>query len=384
MILNLFGSTGVIGTKTLLLIKSNFPNIKVNLLTANNNYRKLIQQVKIFKPKYVFIKNSNYINLIKSKINNKIRILNEKELTHYLNNSQSDFSILAISGYQSLYFLKPIILNTKNLGIVNKECIVSAGLLIDKLVKKSNIKISPLDSEHFSLKKYFDNKKPEFKKIFITASGGPFYKKKWKDIKLSNYKEAVNHPKWKMGYKNSIDSATLANKCLELIEAHYLFKIPFSKLDILIHPQALVHSVIEFNNYTAELNYFYHNMDIPLINFLNLYNKESSFLNFTHKKYDFNKNLILEFNTPNSKLFPILSIFNKIDKKNPREFIKFNLANEFAVNLFKNKKILFGEIHIIIRECMGIKLNKSVNTIKNVIDYHTIYNQMLIKKYENL
>ncbi len=384
MNLNLFGSTGVIGTKTLLLVKNHFPNIKINLLAANNNYRKLLQQIKFFKPKYVFLKNSNKINILKSKIDKKIKVLDEKEIIHYLKNSHSDLTILAISGYQSLFFLKSIISNTKNLGIVNKECIVSAGHLFHKLIKKSNIKIFPLDSEHFSLNKYFNNSNINYKKIYITASGGPFYQKNWNDIKFSSYKDAINHPKWKMGYKNSIDSATLANKCLELIEAHYLFNIPFSKIDILIHPQALVHSIIEFNNYTSEFNYFYHNMDIPLINFLSLHNNRTLSNKILQKKYNFNKNLKIDFSPPSKKLFPILSTFNNINKKKPNEFIKFNLANEFAVNLFKNKKILFGDIHTIIDDCMNIQLNKSVHTIKNVIDYHKIYNQMLIKKYEDL
>ena len=187
-----------------------------------------------------------------------------------------------------------------------------------------------------------------------------------------------------MGYKNSIDSATLANKCLELVEAHYLFDIPYKKLDILLHPQALVHSIIDLKNCTTELNYFYHNMDIPIFNFLNL-KKSKSLSNYSLiKNYIFAKNLALEFNLPNKKQYPILSIFNKINKNDPKELIKFNIANEFSVNLFKNKKINFGNIHKIIDQCMNIKLNKPVNNIENVIDYHKVYNQMLINKYENI
>ena len=372
MKINIFGSTGIIGSKTLDIIKNYFPSIKINLLCSNTNVRKLISQVNIYSPKYVYLNDATKINYLKKNIKKNINILNYNELKSYLINSKSDYTLLAISGYKSLNYLDPILINTQSLGLVSKEAVVSAGHLFKDFSKKFKNKIYPLDSEHFSIFKNINKNFFEISKVKLTASGGPFLGKNYHSLKNISFSAASNHPKWKMGYKNSIDSATLVNKCLELIEAHYLFKIPFSKLDILIHPQALVHSVIEFNNYTAELNYFYHNMDIPLINFLNLYNKESSFLNFTHKKYDFNKNLILKFNTPNSKLFPILSIFNKIDKKNPREFIKFNLANEFAVNLFKNNKIKYTEILKIIIKITSINMEYKLNNIKDIINYHEL------------
>ena len=137
--------------------------------------------------------------------------------------------------------------------------------------KNNNIKIFPLDSEHFSMNQLFDFSKKYFhlNKIYLTASGGPFLNQNHNDLKNVTFNQAINHPKWSMGYKNSLDSATLVNKCLELIEAHYLFDIPFNKLDILIHPQALVHSIFEFKNYVTNMVYFYHDMSIPLFNFFN-------------------------------------------------------------------------------------------------------------------
>ena len=151
-------------------------------------------------------------------------------------------SILSVAGFESLKYLELILINTDKIGIVSKEAVVSAGHILNKIAKKYKTKIIPLDSEHFSIYQNFNKinlQNSNFKKIYLTASGGPFLNRKFNNLKKVSFKEATNHPKWKMGYKNSIDSATLVNKCLELIEAHYLFNIPLNKLDILIHPQSL-------------------------------------------------------------------------------------------------------------------------------------------------
>ena len=173
-----------------------------------------------------------------------------------------------------------------------------------------------------------------------------------------------------MGYKNSIDSATMANKCLEVIEAKYLFNFDFQLLKILIHPEALVHSVIEYKNFTSTLNYFFHDMDIPIINFLN-FDKKNKII-YNKNDYDFNKNSSLNFYQPNIKLFPILDIFNQIEKK-PQNLIKFNVANEFAVNLFKNNKIKYHEISKIIEKCLYIEFDYLVNNVKNVLLFEEYY-----------
>ena len=252
MIVNVYGSTGVIGKTFLRIIKNQFPEYKINLLCAKNNIKLLVKQCKVFNTRYVYLDNQKKINILKSILPKEIKILNENELKEYLQKSRSDLSILSVSGYESLKYLELICINTNKIGIVSKEAIVSAGHIFKNITKKHNTKIYPLDSEHFSIFQNFNKIKidsPNLKKIYITASGGPFINKKFNSLKNISFKEAAKHPKWKMGYKNSIDSATLVNKCLELIEAHYLFDIPLTKLDILIHPESLVHSIIEDYNY---------------------------------------------------------------------------------------------------------------------------------------
>ena len=253
MIINLFGSTGEIGKKTLKLISNSFPNINVNLLCANKNINLILKQIKVYNPRFVYLHNSESSQKLKLKLkkNTRTKILSFNELSLYLNKSKSDLTLLAISGYKSLYFLDNIISNTKNLGLVNKEAIVSAGHIFKKKKYFDKTNIFPIDSEHFSIfNKYKTlNINKNINKIILTASGGPFHQYKFNSLSNISYKEAIKHPKWKMGYKNSIDSATLVNKCLEVVEAHYLFNVPYNKIKILIHPQAFVHSIIENNNY---------------------------------------------------------------------------------------------------------------------------------------
>ena len=378
MKINIFGSTGVIGKKTLELIDKDFTNIKINLICAKSNLKLLKKQIYKYNPKYAFLYDIDRFPKFNYKIN-KTKILNFNELINYLLESKSNLSVLAISGYKSLYFLESIIQNTDNLGLANKESIVSAGHLFKKKKYLSKTNIFPLDSEHFSLYEFFkktNQTKNNINKIILTASGGPFYKKKFNDLKTITFLQATNHPKWKMGYKNSIDSATLVNKCLELIEAHYLFDIPFKKMDILVHPEAIVHSAIEYKNYITHLNLFKNDMKIPILNFLlsskyknNLIKKNKYLLNFNN----------LNFHKVKNDIFPIYKFFNKIDKEIPQNLIKFNVGNEFAVNLFKNNKINYTDIYKIIKKVTSLNLYSSVNNINDIINYHEEIEQNLSK-----
>ena len=244
---------------------------------------------------------------------------------------------------------------------------------MDIYLKKKNYfnktNIFPIDSEHFSLFELFNkiNSKTKIKKIILTASGGPFYKKKFNSLKNIKFQQAIKHPKWNMGYKNSIDSATLVNKCLELIEAHYLFDIPFNKMEILIHPEALVHSIVEFDNYVTQLNLFKNDMSVPILNFLSLSKIKYK---YNDKRFFFNNYTNLNFKDVEEDIFPIYKFFSKINKKKPENLIKFNIGNEFAVNLYKDNKIKYTDIYRIIKKVTSLNLYSSLNTIKDIIQYH--------------
>ncbi len=377
MKINIFGSTGIIGDKSLKLISKLFPKIVINLLVANNNYNKLIKQCNLYSPKYVCIKNSIYINKIKNNINNKIKIIEYKDLNIFLKTKKTEITILSISGYQALDYFESILKNTKFLGLVNKETIVSIGHLFKNNNFKKNTIFFPLDSEHFSLFDFFSNNKTDLnkvKKIYLTASGGPFLNYNIKQLKKVKFGQAIKHPKWKMGYKNSIDSATLANKCLELIEAHYLFNIPYEKLDILIHPESLIHSIIEYNNGTSIFVYFYNDMDILIINFLSMANNKKIKM---QSKFSLSKNLNLNFSPPDEKLFPIYNIYKKMNKKSVIKKVMFNVINENAVELFIHGKIKFTDISQYVDKYLSLDLKMPLSNVKNVIKFHKIIKRKL-------
>ena len=368
MIINIFGSTGIIGSKTLDIISKHFPKIKINLLCANSNVTKLIRQIKLHSPKYVYLNDTSKINFLKKKINKKINILDFIELKSYLISSKSDLTLLAISGYKSLNYLEPILINTKSLGLVSKEAIVSAGHLFKNFKKSFKNKIFPLDSEHFSIFQNIKNNNLELSKIKLTASGGPFLGKKYKSLKHISFSEAIKHPKWKMGYKNSIDSATLVNKCLELVEAHYLFNLPFEKLDIVIHPESQIHSIFEYNNYIYNMIAFHNDMLIPIYSFLN---QKFNYL-LDKDNFRISNKISLNFSNVNHNEFPIYKFFNNLNKSNPSNIINFNVGNEYAVNLFKNKHIKYTEIFKIISKITSINMDYKLNNIKDIINYHEL------------
>ena len=186
-------------------------------------------------------------------------------------------------------------------------------------------------------------------------------------LNFIKFEQAINHPKWDMGYKNSLDSATLVNKCLELIEAHYLFDIPFEKLEIIIHPEALVHSIVEYEKNKSKFNLFKNDMGIPLLNFL--FNSGLKY-SFNKKNYFINEYKNFNFEYVKKEVFPIYNFFKQIDKSKPQNLIKFNVGNEFAVNLFKNRLIKYTDIYKIIKKVTSLNLYSSVNTIKDIINYH--------------
>ena len=379
MKINIFGSTGVIGSKALNIIKKNFPKIKVNLLCANNNVSKLIKQSNLFSPKYLYLNNNKKINYLKKNISPKIKILNFNELKSHLSESKNYYSLLAVSGYKSLIYFDLIIKNSFSIGLVSKETVVSAGHLFKNLNKNIRDKIYPLDSEHFSIYKFINNnnKNLALNNLTLTASGGPFLGRKHSSLKNVSFKEASTHPKWNMGYKNSIDSATLSNKCLELIEANYLFDLPFNKLDIVIHPESKIHSIFEYKNYIYNMILFHNNMSIPIYHFLN---QEFNF-KLLNNEFSIKKNNQFNFIEVKNSEFPIYNFFNKIDKSIPSNIIKFNVGNEYAVNLFKRNLIKYTDIYNIVAKISSLNLNYKLNNIKDVIKYHETLELKIYEKF---
>ena len=339
--LSILGSTGSIGLSALSIIKKKKSLFKINFLSANKNYHLICKQIIEYKPKFFIVSNELVYNKIKKKFyKDKTKILNNFKLKNLI---KTDITISAIPGIEGLEPTLNAIKLSKKILIANKESIICGWNLIKNESLKNNTQIVPIDSEHFSILKLLEKEKVnEIKKIYITASGGPFLKFKKKQFSKIKPNDAFKHPKWKMGKKISVDSSTLMNKMLELVEAQKLFNIPDKKLDILIHPESLVHAIIEFNNGLIKFIYHDTSMIIPIANAI--FEKDLNIEKFyTIKKNNAKRINNLSFEKVNSKTFPVIKLKTKINEF-PSSAIIFNAANEILVDQFLRKKLPFLDI----------------------------------------
>ena len=339
--LSILGSTGSIGLSALSIIKKKKNLFKINFLSANKNYHLICKQIIEYKPKFFIVRNELVYNKIKKKFyKDKTKILNNFKLKNLI---KTDITISAIPGIEGLEPTLNAIKLSKKILIANKESIICGWNLIKNESLKNNTQIVPIDSEHFSILKLLEKEKVnEIKKIYITASGGPFLKFKKKQFSKIKPNDAFKHPKWKMGKKISVDSSTLMNKMLELVEAQKLFNIPDKKLDILIHPESLVHAIIEFNNGLIKFIYHDTSMIIPIANAI--FEKDLNIEKFyTIKKNNAKRINNLSFEKVNSKTFPVIKLKTKINEF-PSSAIIFNAANEILVDQFLRKKLPFLDI----------------------------------------
>ena len=344
--ISILGSTGSIGVSTLKIIEKNKYLFNVKLLSANKNYKLIINQIRIYKPDYFIVNDKITFNKIKKKIRgNKTKILNSFKNIKF--KKKLDICISAIPGIAGL---SPTILMTqlsKKLLIANKESIICGWQVLRSNAKKYKTKIIPLDSEHYSILTLIENHHiSEIKKIYLTASGGPFLDYSQKQLKKVKPKDALQHPKWKMGKKITIDSSTLMNKILELIEAQRIFNLPNNKIDILIHPNSLVHAIVQFKNGLTKILYHETSMIIPIANAI--FDKDLNIKNY-YQKDNLMKNITknLTFKKVDKKNFPIINLKKRVIEY-PSTPIIINAANEIFVEQFLLKKLPFLSIYKLI------------------------------------
>ena len=375
-LISILGSTGSIGLSTFKIIDKKKKYFNVNLLSANKNYKLICKQILKYKPNFFIITDPVIFEKINKKFRKKkIKILNSFELLNL--KKKNDLTITAIPGIIGLKPTIQMIKFSKKILIANKESIICGWNLIKKNALKNKTKIIPVDSEHFSILKLLESHKlNEINKVYITASGGPFLNFKSHQFKKINPSDALKHPKWKMGKKISVDSSTLLNKMLELIEAQKLFNIPDEKLDILIHPNSLVHAIIVLKNGLVKFIYHQTTMIIPLANAI--FDGNLNIKDF----YKINKNknnFILEnlsFNSVNKKTFPIINIKKRVNEY-PSTSIIINAANEILVDQFLRKKIPFLSISKTIMDILNdrnykkyaIRRPKNINEINKIDDW---------------
>lgn len=344
--ITILGSTGSVGTQALDVIRKFPDNFKVVALSANNNIELLEKQIAEFKPSAVAVVDENKAEELKKKTN--VQVFSGGEgLKKIASLPEADFVITAVIGFSGLVPTLEAINAKKDIGLANKETLVAGGSLVMREAEKHSIKIIPIDSEHSAIFQCVKgNKKEEVKRIVLTASGGPFLNLKKEDLEKVTLRQALKHPTWKMGKKITIDSATLMNKGFEVIEAHHLFGLEYPRIDVVIHPQSIIHSMAEFIDGSIIAQLSFNDMRIPIQFALTYPHRLNNEL-----KLDLT-DLNLNFKKPDKELFPCLEYAYEAGIIGGTMPCVINAANEVAVSYFLNEKINFLDIPKTIRAVM--------------------------------
>lgn len=354
--ITLLGSTGSIGTQALEVLDY-LDEYEVLALAAGKNVRLLCTQIEKYRPKRVCIQKQEDVQLVKSKFPQVEVLWGLDGLMELCSDTQNDIILVATSGKIGLKPTLRAIENKINIALANKETLVMAGEIVMKKAKENNVKILPVDSEHSAILQCLSDKNNDPYKLIITASGGPFLNKTREEMGKSNALEALKHPRWHMGRKITIDSATLMNKGLEVIEAHYLFNMDYKDIKVVIHPQSLVHSFVEFIDGSMLAQVGFPSMHIP-IQYALTYPKRCKGI----KTDGFSLfGQTMTFEKPDLDKFRCLKMAYEAGLDGISSLVVLNAANEVAVNNF-----LEGKIHFLDIEKTVEKALLEHNTIKNL------------------
>lgn len=348
----ILGSTGSIGISTLKVVQKLEPAFSVVGLTAFRNAQELAKQIKAFKPKMAAIMDESFFPQLKSlTTGTSTRLLAGPEgVVAVAGESGASLVLSAIVGAAGLKPTLTAIQKGKDIALANKETMVMAGEVVTKAAQKSRSKILPVDSEHCAVFQCLagSGHPDEIHKILLTASGGPFRNLDQKHFSGITLKQALNHPTWRMGPKITIDSATLMNKGLEVIEAHYLFDVPFKKIDIVIHPESIIHSMVEYIDGSVLAQLGTTDMQIPIQYALTYPARANSPV----KRLDLTRIGRLHFEKPNRKKFPCLDLAYEAGEKGGTYPAVLNAANEVAVGRFLKEEITFVQVPKIIEKTL--------------------------------
>ena len=368
----ILGSTGSIGTNALELIRNNREHYQVIGISGNKNIELLKKQIEEFKPISIYVgAEQDALNLKKEYPFLKEVYFGENGLAELSKNSDYDIILTAVSGAIGIDSTVEAIKREKRIALANKETMVSAGTYINKLLKEyPKAEIVPVDSEHSALFQSLQGfKKENVKKLIITASGGTFRGKDLAYLENVTVEQALKHPNWSMGKKITIDSSTLVNKGLEVIEAHELFNVDYDNIEVIVHPQSIVHSMVEYVDGSIIAQMGVANMKTPILYAFTYPEKEfNSSINFL----DLIKTNNLTFEEADRKTFKGIDLAYRAGKIGGTMPTVFNASNEVAVELFMKKKIKFLDVYRIIEEAMNshqvlsLNTDKALNIIKEV------------------
>lgn len=382
--ISILGATGSIGLQTLDVIRKSKNEFNLVGVSANTSVDKIKEIILEFNPKYVAMMDKNSAKKVQEfveKQNLNIKVYNELEgLIKIATLDEIDIVLTSVVGMIGLKPTIAAIKAKKDIALANKETLVVAGEIVMEEAKKNNVKILPVDSEHSAIfQSLRGNDYNTLNKIILTASGGPFRGKKREDLVNTTVEEALKHPKWNMGSKISIDSATLMNKGLEVIEAHFLFNCPYDNIQVVVHPQSIVHSMVEYNDGSIIAQLGAQDMRLPIQYALNYTERKEAVSN----QIDFYEISKLTFEKPDFDTFKCLNLAFKAGKTGGLMPTILNGANEVAVDLFLKKKIKFLEISKIVEEALEYfknENNRELN-LNNIIELDGIVRKYLYNKY---
>ena len=379
----ILGSTGSIGTNALEIIRNKKEEFNVIGLSANSNHKLICEQIEEFKPKYVSIGTEEGKRIIEEKFSEVKVYVGREGLKKLGQIEEMDIILVAVIGAIGIEATSEAIKLGKRIALANKETMVAGGDYINKLLKENpKSEIIPVDSEHSAIfQSLMAGKKSQVKNLIITASGGTFRGKKLEDLKDVTVEQALKHPNWSMGRKITIDSSTLVNKGLEVIEAHQLFGMDYDKIKVVIHPQSIIHSLVEYDDNAVIAQLGVTDMKLPI---QLAFTYPDRIQNNCLDTLDLLKVGNLTFEAPDREVFKGLDLAYKAGRIGKSMPTVLNAANEIAVDLFLNKKIKFLDIYKIIEKAMDNHEVEEIDNLDSILRIDQATRKWVYDNYSNL
>lgn len=377
--ISILGSTGSIGTQALEVIERIQDRFEIIALAGGDNITLLMQQIQKFKPKYVCTRSCSVGIELERRFKGVKFLCGDEGLEEICSNKENDLIVVAVSGKTGLKPTLTAIKNKINIALANKETLVMAGDIVMSQAKENNVSIIPIDSEHCAIHQCIKNIE-HVKKLIITASGGPFKDKSLEEIKNATVEQALNHPRWKMGKKITVDSATLMNKGLEIIEAHHLFGTSYENIDVVIHPQSIIHSAVEYIDGSIIAQLGLPSMHIPIQYALTYPERVEG---IKTESFSFVDVARLDFEKPNAVRFPCLKLAYEAGNAGGSAPVCINASNEEAVMSFLRGEIKLYSIFEIVYEMLSqhkLIQNPSIEDIFEIDSEIRIMTNEIIKR----
>lgn len=382
----IFGSTGSIGRNTLSVIDnlvSNGKDLKLQYLTAGRNARLLCEQIEKYRPEAVVIEDEASYHELRNCISaGSTEVLcGNEELLNIAAGGDYDLAVSSVSGFSGLAPTLRALKSGKNVALANKETLVSAGHLVDKILSANGTSIYPIDSEHSAILQCIAGEdRNSISKVVLTASGGPFLYSTREEMEAGTPERALEHPNWRMGKKITIDSATMMNKGLEVIEAKWLYGLDLEQIEVIIHPQSIVHSFVEFHDGSVKAQLGVPDMKIPIQYALTYPERISS----DFPRIDFTALSGLQFMNPDPDKFKCLSIAYDAMRSGESYPAVLNSSNEAAVRLFLEGKIGFMQIPDIIRQQLDDHVPENLEEPEEIIELDRRVNEDVERRFRNI